>query len=240
MRICVPAVRAGERVALDPQQARHALAVLRLRDGDAVEAFDAAGRTGAGVLRDRGNGAAEVEILSAHADSAGLRAIVASAVPKGDRADWMIEKLGELGVERFVPLSTERAVVVPAGQNKILRWRRLAQESARQSRRHGVMAIDDVATIEQALAAHASAHKLLLATETAGQPLATVDPPADRPTLLLIGPEGGWSDGELARSRDAGAAPVTLTATILRIETAAVVAAGVVMCRAIAPAPRPA
>lgn len=230
MRIHVPAVESGAIVALDSQQARHALTVLRLRDGDAVEAFDADGRTGAAVLRHRGD-AVEIEIASAQVDAGGLRVVVASAVPKGDRADWMIEKLGELGVERFIPLSTDRAVVVPTGQNKLARWRRLAQESARQSRRRGVMQIDGVTGVDRVLENHAGSRKLALTTEIAGAPLVDLAIDPGRDILLLIGPEGGWSDAELNGFAGAQVEAARLTRTILRVETAALAAAVVVLAR---------
>src|SRR5207249_4229873 len=72
--------------------------------------------------------------------------IIASAVPKGERADWMIEKLSELGVTRFIPLLAERSVVEP-GKNKLERWRRIAMESAKQSRRSGIMQIDALSAV---------------------------------------------------------------------------------------------
>ena len=235
MRIHVPTVESGAIVTLDSQQARHALTVLRLRDGDAVEAFDANGRTGAAVLRHRGD-AVEIEIASAQVNAAGLRVVVASAVPKGERADWMIEKLGELGVERFIPLSTDRAAVVPAGQNKLARWRRLAQESARQSRRRGVMQIGEVAGVDRVLTEHVGARKFVLTTEMPGAPLVdlAIDPGREIP--LLIGPEGGWSDAELTEFAQAQVEPARLTQTILRVETAAVAAAAVVLAREVRPA----
>jgi 16S rRNA (uracil1498-N3)-methyltransferase len=170
--------------------------------------------------------------------AAGQVLIVAAAIPKGDRADWMVEKLSELGVARFIPLITHRSVVHPKGHNKRERWQRIATESAKQSRRSGVMEIADVATLEGVLTvkdeggwmkdeAPGEGARFYLSPTGASLTTSFV---ARASSLLLIGPEGGFTDDELRLMDDLGLTGVKLTGTILRVETAAVAAAAVVAC----------
>jgi 16S rRNA (uracil1498-N3)-methyltransferase len=173
-------------------------------------------------------------------------------VPKGERADWMVEKLSEVGCAAFVPLVADRSVVTPKGTGKHDRWVRLATESAKQCRRRGVMRIDAPIPLDVLLArlttagrdAADAARDAAAAAAPAGRPpvgwfldtgaaavpvrrlLLTPAPPAD--LTLLVGPEGGWSPGEVDRMLGARLTPVALTRTILRVETAAVAAAACV------------
>jgi 16S rRNA (uracil1498-N3)-methyltransferase len=222
-------LRAGS-IELDEHESHHARNVLRLKVGDDVELFDDAGHVARGAIErcDAAAVVARVDEVVARSESSGIT--VASAVPKGDRGDWMIEKLSELGVDRFTPLSTGRSVVHPSGKNKRDRWQRIATESAKQSRRAGVMTIDELTPLDRVIEADRAALYL------------DIDPGA--PSLfehlrsqisdwglriaLLVGPEGGWTDEEVARMRAVGLTGVRLTATILRVETAAVAAAAIV------------
>src|SRR5438552_8556851 len=139
-RLIVPEIRPGANV-LPEDQAHHARDVLRLRAGDEVELFTASGETAAGAIAEATAQRVVVNVEQVRAPADRFALTIASAVPKGARADWMIEKLSELGVAHFVPLITARSVVHPEGKNKLERWRRLAEESAKQSHRTGVMRI---------------------------------------------------------------------------------------------------
>src|SRR6202011_2416558 len=134
---------------LDPSQARHAREVLRLPDGHPVEVFDDQGIVGTGVLVFEGPRDALVRVQQTSAEKPPATWSVASAVPKGERADWMVEKLSELGAAAFIPLIAARSVVLPEGRNKRERWVRIATESAKQSHRPGVMRIDELSPLEE-------------------------------------------------------------------------------------------
>jgi 16S rRNA (uracil1498-N3)-methyltransferase len=150
---------------------------------------------------------------------------VAAAVPKGPRADWMVEKLAELGTAAFVPLITERSVSLPEGKQKTARWARLSSEASRQSGRLDIMRIGPLTPMKDALsiaaeikwylAPHASKSAFDIATNAK----------APSSLLMLIGPEGGWTEQETALFDSAGLSAVGLGQTILRIETAAIAAA---------------
>lgn len=211
-------------VTLDPNEAHHVRDVLRLASGEPIELFDAQGRKASAML-DRIDHEHVTAIVD-RIDEQELRKtiVVASAVPKNERADWLIEKLSEIGVARWIPLKTARSIVHPSGSSKFDRWRRIAIESAKQSRRAGVMEIADLTPIEALALADTTA--ILLSTRGSPSPLCTL---LQRGSMtLLVGPEGGWTEAETTQLLERGAIEASLTPTILRLETAAVVAAGIV------------
>ena len=226
-RIHVPKLQPGE-IVLTGEQAHHARKVLRLDDGAAVEIFDDAGQVAAGVLLHRGTSDAAVRIESTISEPRRRFSLtIAAAIPKGERADWMVEKLSELGVGTFIPLAAARSVVLPRGRNKQERWERIALESAKQSRRSGTMRIAPLTPLAAALAAMAGAGWVLSTADDA-QPIAQLARSPLSSVTAFIGPEGGWTDDELAAFSRAGVTPVRLTDTILRVETAAIAAAATV------------
>ena len=219
-------------VRLDARQSRHLRDVLRVGVGQVVELFDDAGkRASATVLS-----TAEVVVLEVKAVEQGtahaVELAIAAAVPKGQRADWMVEKLSELGVAQYIPLETARGVVHPES-GKLQRWGRIAEESAKQSRRSGVMRIASPMTVQAVCAASqwAQAARWCMTTQEGSSPISEALPQlhGSAAVLTLVGPEGGWTDQELELMRDGAFQMIGLTRTILRIETAAVVLAAVVM-----------
>jgi 16S rRNA (uracil1498-N3)-methyltransferase len=223
---------------LDAAQAHHARNVLRLSDGEIVDLFDDHGATARGTLFFPPGVTAAVRVEAGDIVVGIPRGqiSVASAVPKGDRADWMVEKLSELGVSEWIPLAAERSVVLPEGTGKRDRWTRIATEAAKQSQRVGVMRIG-LLTKLQALVDSCNSKGAeevaawCLSTEVA-EPAFAADLsrralPAI-PLMIFVGPEGGWTPAELRRFADAkNITFVRLTPTILRVETAAVAAAAV-------------
>lgn len=238
-RVHVPRLNPGE-LRVDPVQARHVRDVLRLEAGAAVEVFDDAGSIAPGELVFDGQELrvrvdAETTVAPARA---GVEWTIAAAVPKGERADWMVEKLSELGTAEFVPLAAARSVVLPEGRNKRDRWARIATESAKQSRRVGVMRIGELTRVDDAIAVASAPGRVgwYFSTAAGARPVgdaATALPPAG-PITAFIGPEGGWTDEELSRFAAAGFTPVRLTGTILRVETAAIAAAALIGALALA------
>ncbi len=224
---------AGSKLSLPPAQAHHARDVLRLVIGDAIELFDDIGCSADSVIQSCDERHVIVSVRSVQPPSDRAIAFgVAAAVPKGARADWMVEKLSELGTSFFIPLVTTRSVVVPDGKNKIQRWQRLACEAARQSRAPAVMRIDPLITLPELLKRmnHDNQIGLCFSTQSTAQPMfhAIDQLRHTRKVMnLFIGPEGGWTDDEMARMRAAGLTETALTTTILRVESAAVAAAAV-------------
>lgn len=211
------------RLELGPAESNHLRNVLRLSPGDAVELFDDSGATA--IARIESAGPAVVVIVDSISPPAdGRRLTIASAVPKGDRADWLVEKLSELGVWRWTPLRTARSVVHPEGVSKFDRWRRIAVEAAKQSHRPGVLEISELLDLDS-LIESASQSAIVLASEIEDE--SAVD--FSTISTIVVGPEGGWDPGELERFGAAGVKCVRFPLPILRVETAAVVAAALAL-----------
>lgn len=225
-RAHVAEVRVGL-ITLPADEAHHVRNVLRLTVDDEIELFDAIGRRATARLSRVE--ADSVEAVVSNVEDA-WRAVgqitIASAVPKADRADWLVEKLSEIGVARWVPLRTARSVVHPEGRSKMDRWQRIAIEAAKQSRRAGVMAIDSLAVLDAVVESVDPASAAVLSTRGDVRPLSELPV-----RTLFIGPEGGWTDEELSLFASRGIMPATLGPTILRIETAAIVGAGILATR---------
>ena len=209
--------------------------MLRLTAGDAVQAFDDAGATADAVVVASTPAGVTVRVAGVTPRPAGPPPFtVAAAVPKAARADWMVEKLSELGTAAWVPLAAGRSVALPEGGGKTGRWARLAAEAAKQSGRAGVMHIRPLTPVGDAVAAVRQApgtSGVYFSTRPDATPVVTLlaaKPPS--PLTLFIGPEGGWTDAETAAFDAAGFAAARLTDTVLRVETAAVAAAAVIAC----------
>jgi 16S rRNA (uracil1498-N3)-methyltransferase len=213
--------------ALDKAESHHARNVLRLSVGDAVELFDGRGSFATASIKqfDAGRAVCRVDAVQ-HAPAVGPSLTIASAVPKGPRADAMVDQLSQLGVDRFIPLSAEHSVAVPK-PSKIEKFSRAAVESAKQCGRRWLMCIDRPISPAEVWSDKSYGLKLLAAPS--GDPLADLP---DRlracgDVLVLIGPEGGWGADELASAREAGCVMWSIAPNILRIETAATAAAAI-------------
>ncbi|HEX3468760.1 MAG TPA: RsmE family RNA methyltransferase [Candidatus Elarobacter sp.] len=220
---------AGDRVALAPDDARKVATVLRKRSGDRVQVVDSAGVAYAATLDVDGRDVrAHLDAALERADpESGLRITLAQAVPKGTKMDLVVEKATELGVHAIVPVRTARVVALASGAEKVERWRRIARSAARQSGRVRVPDVGDVVEWDALLATFGRYDRVFVPWELADPaPLRTVfdaQLAGASHALVVIGPEGGFAAGEIARARDAGASVISLGRRILRTETAALV-----------------
>jgi len=220
-------------VELDTDQAAHARKSLRLGLGDAVELFDGAGGVARGVISQmRPQMAVDVsDRTTVAAPTPGLT--LAVAVPKGDRAATLVEAAAQLGVDRIVPLITERSVVAP-GKNKQARFERIATEAAKQCGRAWMMNIDPPTNLTALLHEQPGKGELRLIADV--QDVHAVYAPADWPSKMmkarqvrvLVGPEGGWTDAERAAAKKAGYHSWQFGPHVMRVETAALAAAAIV------------
>ncbi len=209
---------------VDPTDMRHLVDVLRLRAGESVVVSDGAGRWApcrvSATVAQGSRRADPSDLLVVDGPMASQPRIapdltVAFAPTKGDRPEWVAQKLTELGVDRIVPLRTARSVVRwdgERGTKAVDRLRRVVREAAAQSRRVWLPEVSEVHRLEDLPGAPVLA-------DPGGRP-----PSLARP-VIAIGPEGGWDDAE----RGSGADTVGLGPTVLRAETAAVVA-GALLC----------
>ncbi len=227
--IAVRAAACGQVFVDDPSQpvlsdedAHHLGRVLRLRDGEEVVATDGRGHWARTTWRGR----ATLEPLSAGSGVGGDGSVqsetraepsltVAFAPVKGERPEWVVQKLTELGIDRIVPLHTERSVVRWTGARGLVtveKLRRVAREAAAQCRRVWLPEVSDTVAFAD-LPALGGTGEVVLAQLS-----------GDRPTVaqrvVAVGPEGGWSADELA----SGLPTVGFGLSVLRAETAAVTA----------------
>lgn len=214
----VPSARAHAFVAdldvpeLDDGDRHHLERALRLAPGDLVSVADGAGRWRLCRFGPVLEPTAAIVVDEPPRPAVG----VAFAVMKGDRPEWTVQKLTELGVDLIVPFHAARSVVRWSNERATRneeRLRRIAREAAMQSRRSRLPEVAPISTF-----AEVAGRTGALLADPGGRP------PAAGDALLLVGPEGGWDDAE----RAAGLTPVGLGPTVLRAETAAV-AAGVLL-----------
>lgn len=218
----------GERLILEGDQARHLSRVLRLGAGSSVIVFDGRGRAVRAIVRRVfGGERAEVELTDEIvADrEAPIVLTLATAVPKGDRFDWLVEKATELGAARIAPIVWERSTVEPRA-TKIERLRKRVIEASKQCGRAALTVIDEPIAWRDFVPRFQASRRLLALP--GARPIAKVwreRPLTDRSTAAVaIGPEGGFTDEEIALATAEGWKSAGLGATILRVETAAIVA----------------
>ncbi|HKT33288.1 MAG TPA: 16S rRNA (uracil(1498)-N(3))-methyltransferase [Nitrospira sp.] len=162
--------------------------------------------------------------------------VLAQALIKGEKMEWVIQKATELGVARIRPVQATHSVVRPRPnriEHQRTRWQRIALEAAQQSERWSVPVIDEPVTISELLTrSKPAASKIVLAERSDGTSLMTVPlPRAGDEVWLLIGPEGGWNSEELEQVLRDGYTAVTLGPRILRAETAAIATISVLQSR---------
>lgn len=208
-------------------EAHHALHVLRLKVGDQIRLFDGAGTTVTGLVESAGRRdvAASVSQRSFTDPTTCGRVVVAAAPPKGDRLKWMIEKLTELGVDEYIPLRTCRAVV-DAKKWKTDKLQATGIAAAKQCERDWLMKIAEPTPLTTIVSDRPADHSLHIAHPySVGGPKQSAPTSSAQSHLVLIGPEGGFTDDEVESAVAAGAVPLEWPGTILRVETAAIMAA---------------
>ena len=224
-RFLVPHLPAEGEVVITGTEAHHLLNVLRLRPDDEVVLFDGQGKEFRAVLTrcDKTTAAANLLEPVSSRESA-LDLTMAVAVPKLDSMARIVQKLTELGVQRIIPLLTDRTTVSAArAAGQLIRWRRIAEEACKQSGRGRVPRLEEPTSVETLLEIEASGPRLLF---TVGGP-AIRSLPASSACLAAVGPEGGWSERELASALAKGFQPVGLGPRTLRTETAALAATAI-------------
>ncbi len=215
---------ANDLVWLEGREARHARGARRLGVGDEVVVFDGTGGEARGRITELGESRIAVSIVERRIPSrsgAGLTMFV--AMPKGDRADWLVEKAAELGATRLVPLKTARGVVVPSA-TRIERWGRKCVEAAKQSGATIPMRIE-AALGADAISGRVGEFARMLVGERGGDAVRMADLMGELTkgeTAVIVGPEGGLTSEELGVLSRATVRAVRLGDSTLRIETAAI------------------
>ena len=227
----------GERVSFDAAEAHHLARVLRLGPGDMVQAVDGRGLELTVRLTRVGPRGAEGAIVGrvSRPVESPLDLTLAQGIPKGDKLESIIRMATELGVARIVPLVTERTIAraePSRWSQRLLRCQRVAREAAKQSGRAVVPEVEGPRALTDWLGEPRPPGLLLCCWEGERTGLAAALPAGglDRATVV-VGPEGGLSEGEVTRLRSAGAVVAGLGPRILRTETAGPVALALLQAR---------
>ena len=219
----------GDKAKIDGAEAQHLIKVMRAKAGDRVTLFDGSGHEYAAQVTRISRSMAELAVLARQAVDRELAfsMTLGVALPKGERQRWLIEKAVELGVSQIVPLRTERGVAQPVDR-ALARLRRTVVEASKQCGRNRLMEIVESQSVAQfSTMAPTDAVRLLAHRDATARPVASVlSRTGVRSVYLAIGPEGGFTEDELAVVRD-GWQIVDLGPRTLRIETASLALAAV-------------
>ena len=227
--------RSGDVVEVAGEEAHHAVAVRRLRVGEQVVLTDGAGTSLTGTVRETGKRRMAVtagEVVVSPAPEPAFT--VVQALPKGDRGELAVEVLTEIGVATVVPWAAARSVAVWRGDRAVkslARWRSTAREAAKQARRPWFPEVADLAETDEVVALVAGAAVAVVLHEGTTSSLASLDVPARGRVVVVVGPEGGLTDDEVAAFTAAGGHAVRLGAEVLRTSTAGVAAVSALLAR---------
>jgi 16S rRNA (uracil1498-N3)-methyltransferase len=222
----------GETVSLtDTEQLHHLKDVLRLKVNDEVNVSDGAGNDYTGVITGIAKRQAEIKVKRVKTiNKKSIKLTVACAIPKGSRMDEVIDHLTQLGVERIIPMRTERVVVkldeTRAG-SRMERWRKIARSAAQQSQRSKIPIIGSVTRFEDVILSSQDYDLKLIPNLTGERKLIKDVLAESRPKniIVMIGPEGDFTPEEVALALNNGFIAVSLGDTVLRVATAAIVVA---------------
>lgn len=220
----------GEHIEITGDEARHAVRVARLRVGEQILVGNAAGVMGSGEVIAADRDRCVVRLVDAHeVPRADWPITLVQALAKGDRDERAVEQATEFGVDAIVPWQAERSVSRWDGAEKATRgrakWQRIAREASKQALRARVPVVGSLTTLDELCSMAQSGSTLLVLHPEAGTPLSryaqeTLAHRTAGGITVVIGPEGGIADGELAALERAGAVSLRLGATVLRTSSA--------------------
>lgn len=248
----------GRRASLGGEAAHHLGRVLRAAAGQRYELSDGRAVWLAEITRVGRDAVEFALLEPVEARAPAVRPALLLAVVKFDRFEWALEKATELGAARIVPLAAARSerALLAAAPRRARRWRKILLEAAQQARRLAPPELAPLATPAEAFAASTAPVRVVFSERSDAPPMAhlfprvganfssppagvaspargepKLVPPQSQPgpeAALAIGPEGGWTDDELAAARTAGFAEASLGRLILRTETAVAAALAVI------------
>lgn len=222
-----------EYMKIDGVNGRHITRVLRMVPGEKLQLVSDDGVAVEAEIYSLNGDEVTVKCLKVIAEShePSTRVFLAQGLVKGEKMDFIIQKAVELGVAGIIPVAMEHSVVRldrEKAEKKVARWQKIAEAAAKQSKRDLVPQVFPLQNMEELLAAHGNAVKLIAYECELHQGLKSVlhrlKDNGLGEILLIIGPEGGISEAELTAAVNCGAEPVSLGRRILRAETAGIVA----------------
>jgi 16S rRNA (uracil1498-N3)-methyltransferase len=218
------AVPEADELLVDGAEGRHAVDVLRLTPGEQVRVADGNGTVAVGAVLSAGPEGLRVAVRNRfEVPPHEPEFVLVQALPKGDRGPLAVDLATELGVDRIVPWTASRCVTrwrddrVDKG---LAKWRAAARAASKQARRPRVPEVTGPMTTREVCGLLADADLAVVLHEQARRPLAELAIPEAGTVAVVVGPEGGLTDGEVVAFRAAGAQAVRLGAEVLRTSTA--------------------
>lgn len=215
----------GKLLVLDGREAKHACAARRLIEGDELVLFDGLGAVATSQINtiEARGGAVHVQVIEREHHPAVRPVMLAVAPPKGDRLWTMLNMLTQLGMTMFTPLLCRHGVVKPRPAMAD-RAQRIFLEACKQSRQAFVPVVGEPQSPAQIAQSAAARGERILLAHPSGAAIhsALCEASPDEPLVLMIGPEGGFTDDEVIEVQSGGGSVVGLGRSTLRVETAAV------------------
>lgn len=212
----------------DKEELHHIKDVLRLKEEDKISIFDGRGNEYIGPIQELSNKAIVVRVKEKlSSKDTGINITVACAIPKGRKMDDIVDKLTQLGVYRIIPLKTQRMIIdldEKKEQSRHRRWEKIVISAAKQSKRKTLSVIDSIQDIRNILS-NASNFDLKIIPTLSGKTRPLKDILRQnryKDILIIIGPEGDFTPGEVNLAKRAGCIPVSLGKLVLRVDTAAI------------------
>jgi 16S rRNA (uracil1498-N3)-methyltransferase len=212
---------------VEGEEVRHIRKVLRLRAGDEITVFDGLGKEFEGTIVEEGRSSVVITIANTYSSKrdSPLEVTLAQSLLKGEKMDYLIQKATELGVQEIVPFLSSRSVPLLEKSKRVNRhhrWERIAVEASKQCGRGVVPKIESLHDYPEMLQKVSPNSLRLIFWEREGAKLKEILERSKerKKVFFIIGPEGGFNEGEVEEARGAGFIPVTLGRRILRAETA--------------------
>jgi 16S rRNA (uracil1498-N3)-methyltransferase len=212
---------------VEGEEVKHIRKVLRLKAGDQISVFDGLGKEFEGVIVEEGLSSVVLRVKNIHSSKrdSPLEITLAQSLLKGEKMDYLIQKATELGVEEIIPFLSSRSVPLLEKSKRLKRyqrWKRIAIEASKQCGRGVIPEIESLQDYSEMLQKALPDALRLILWEREGVRLKEIlERSKERKRIFfVIGPEGGFSEGEVDEAKRAGFVPVTLGRRILRAETA--------------------
>ncbi|MDE2311369.1 MAG: 16S rRNA (uracil(1498)-N(3))-methyltransferase, partial [Betaproteobacteria bacterium] len=224
---CTPPLRFGTIFELPPEAAHHAHRVLRLRVNDPVQVFDGEGNALDARISEIGGKRVVLGMLKpcATEPQPPLRIMLAQAMCSSEKMDWVVQKATELGAAEIQPVQTQRSVAKLSGERaerRTAHWRSVAIAACEQCGRNVLPQVHAPQEFSAWLAQMRGTACAKFILQPEGSTALHKQPPPQGSAILLVGPEGGFSEDEAGMAHLAGFAPIRLGKHILRTETAAI------------------
>jgi len=228
-------VTPGATVTVEGDEAHHAVVVRRLRVGEQVTLADGLGLVATGEVSATAKRSFDVQVTALDERPEPSPSVtVVQALPKGDRGELAVEVLTEIGTARIVPWAAARSVAVWKGERAAkshAKWQSTAREAAKQSRRAWHPVVPPLATTADVLDLVPGADLAVVLHEAATEPIGAIAVPDMGEILVVVGPEGGLTDDEVAAFVGEGAVAVRLGDEVLRTSTAGVAAVAALLAQ---------